>query len=340
MTMKPIKDVPGKDACSWRQRALAHITELRSQLDGLDEESPVALGAQRHLKAAEEAAARKPSLAGAWSGFAVDRTWANINEAEVALLRLMPDEELPWWGSDVLARALQHLGKQDPRRAKLEQLLLHQDGKLAPQDRTLAVITMQAANISAQQEKARLRSFRNTILVSTAVMAVIALVLAVVGFISPAVIKLCFHDPTTGPACPIGTEPNKWDVPVVELIGLTSASLVGAFGLRRIYGTSAPYMLPVVLSLLKLPAGAVSAVIGLMLIQGRFIPGLSNLDTSAQIIAWAAVFGAAQQIITGLVDEQGQNVLRSVRDSSRGVGKEAGDDDSPPGSAPPREKQL
>ncbi|MBO3752713.1 hypothetical protein J5X84_42255 [Streptosporangiaceae bacterium NEAU-GS5] len=336
--MKPIKDVPGKDACSWRQRALAHITELRSQLDGLDGESPVALGAQRHLKAAEEAAVRKPSLAGAWSGFAVDRIWANINEAEVALLKLMPAEDLPWWGSVVLARALQHLGKEDPRRAKLEQLLLHQDGKLDPQDRTLAVITMQAANISAQQERAQLRSFRNTILVSTAIMAVIAVVLAVVGFISPEVIKLCFHDPTTGRACPIGRNPSKWDVPVVELVGLTSASLVGAFGLRRIYGTATPYMLPIVLSLLKLPAGAVSAVIGLMLIQGRFIPGLSNLDTSAQIIAWAAVFGGAQQIITRLVDEQGQNVLRSVRDGSRGVRKETGDDEPPSGPAPRPER--
>lgn len=322
MAMNPLEDVAGKDACSWRQRALAHIAELQSQLDGLDGDSPLARGAQRHLNAAREAAAGKPTLAGAWSGFAVDRTWANIHQAEVALLRLMPDEELPWWGSDVLARAMQHLGKQDPRRAKLQEHLRHQDGKLTPQDRTLAVITLQAANISAQQEKVRLRSFRNTLLVSTAVMAAIAVIVGVVGFVHPAAMKLCFHDPATGPACPIGNAPSKWDVPVVELVGLTAASLVGAIGLRHIYGTSAPYTLPIVLSLLKLPAGAVSAVVGLLLIQGRFIPGLNNLDNSAQIIGWAAVFGAAQQIITRLVDEQGQNVLRSVRDSSRGAEKE------------------
>jgi hypothetical protein len=153
-------------------------------------------------------------------------------------------------------------------------------------------------------------------------MSVIAVTLAVVGIFYPEAIKLCFNDPSTGPACPIGRYPTRWDVPIVELVGLTSAALVGAVGLRHIYGTSAPYTLPIVLALLKLPAGAVSAVVGLMLIQGRFIPGLSNLDTSAQIIGWAAIFGAAQQIITRLVDEQGQNVLRSVRDPSRGVDKE------------------
>lgn len=162
-----LDDVAGRNACSWRQRALAHIAELQSQLEGLNEDCSLAHGAQRHLNAAREAAAGKPSLAGAWSGFDVDRTWANINKAEVALLRLMPDAELPWWGSDVLARALQHLGPQDPRRAKLEEHLRGQDGKLLPQDRTLAAITLQAANIAAQLEKVRLRSFRNTILVST-----------------------------------------------------------------------------------------------------------------------------------------------------------------------------
>ncbi|GAA4990169.1 hypothetical protein HD597_007978 [Nonomuraea thailandensis] len=318
-----MQDVAGEKAFSWRQRALAYIAELQSQLDGYDDGSAPARGAQRHLDAAREAAAGRASLRGAWSGLAVDRTWANINKVEVALLKLLPEAELPWWGSDVLARALQHLGPQDPRRTKLEEHLRGQDGKLSPQDRTLAVITLQAANIAAQQEKVRLRSFRNTILISTFVLIAVAAALLVVGAIHPHAINLCFDDPKAGPACPIGLTPTAWDVAIVELIGLSAASLVGAIGLRHIHGTSAPYTLPIVLALLKLPAGAVSAVIGLMLIQARFVPGLSDLDSRAQILGWAAIFGAAQQLITRLVDEQGQNVLSNVRDASRGVGRAA-----------------
>ena len=63
---------------------------------------------------------------------------------------------------------------------------------------------------------------------------------------------------------------------------------------------------------MKLPTGALTAVLGLLLMRGNFLPGLSNLDTSAQIIAWAIVFGAAQQLVTGLVDRRAQDVLSQV----------------------------
>ena len=70
--------------------------------------------------------------------------------------------------------------------------------------------------------------------------------------------------------------------------------------------------LPVALAVMKLPTGAFTAVLGLLLMRGNFLPGLSNLDTSAQIIAWAIVFGAAQQLVTGLVDRRAQDVLSQV----------------------------
>lgn len=54
-----------------------------------------------------------------------------------------------------------------------------------------------------------------------------------------------------------------------------------------------------------------------MLMRGQFVPGLSALDTSAQILAWALVFGYAQQLFTRLVDRQGQTVLDSVRGADR-----------------------
>ena len=33
--------------------------------------------------------------------------------------------------------------------------------------------------------------------------------------------------------------------------------------------------------------------------RGEFVPGLSALDSPAQIIAWAILFGYAQQLFTG-----------------------------------------
>ncbi|MEU0169630.1 hypothetical protein ABZ214_29990 [Streptomyces iakyrus] len=53
-------------------------------------------------------------------------------------------------------------------------------------------------------------------------------------------------------------------------------------------------MLPLASAVLKLPTGALSAFLGLLLIRGAFVPGLSDLDSRAQVLAWAAASGAAQ----------------------------------------------
>jgi hypothetical protein len=46
--------------------------------------------------------------------------------------------------------------------------------------------------------------------------------------------------------------------------------------------------------------------------------GLNALDTTAQILAWALVFGFAQELFTHFVDQQGQTVLNSVRAADAG----------------------
>jgi hypothetical protein len=107
------------------------------------------------------------------------------------------------------------------------------------------------------------------------------------------------------------------DLLVVELVGLLAAAVAAAAAIRGIRGSSERCGLPVVLALLKLPTGAITAFLGLLLMRGQFIPGLSALDTSAQIIAWALVFGYAQQLFTRMVDRQGQTVLDSVRGADR-----------------------
>jgi hypothetical protein len=101
-------------------------------------------------------------------------------------------------------------------------------------------------------------------------------------------------------------------VAIVELVGLVSAAVAAAVALRGMSGTSTPYSLPTALAVLKMPTGALTAVLGILLMRGGFVPGLSDLDTSGQILAWAIVFGAAQQLVTRLVDKQAQDVLDAV----------------------------
>ena len=85
--------------------------------------------------------------------------------------------------------------------------------------------------------------------------------------------------------------------------------MMAAAALRRIRGTSTPYGVPFAVAVLKLPSGALTATLGLLLMRADFLPGLSALDSPAQILGWAIIFGYAQQPFTRLVDQRAQTVL-------------------------------
>ena len=106
---------------------------------------------------------------------------------------------------------------------------------------------------------------------------------------------------------------RKTDVIVIELVGLVAAAIAAAAAISHVRGSSERYGIPVALAALKLPTGALTAFLGLLLMRGGFVPGLNALDTSAQILAWGLVFGYAQQLFTRLIDQQGQSVLNAVR---------------------------
>ncbi|MCA1605266.1 MAG: hypothetical protein LC775_17865, partial [Acidobacteria bacterium] len=212
-------------------------------------------------------------------------------------------------------------------------------------ERGKIVTAVRGASSAALREQLRVASFRNVLVASALVMTLLAVGVAVMGFVTPTAVPLCFEPekaaqtvvvcpteqsvlvPTgqqTGPAVPpdvddlVEQTANRGDLLVVELIGLIAAAIAAAAAIRGIRGSSEPYGLPVALALLKLPTGAITAFLGLLLMRGQFLPGLSALDTSAQILAWAIIFGYAQQLFTRLVDQQAHTVLDNVRAIDKG----------------------
>jgi hypothetical protein len=206
--------------------------------------------------------------------------------------------------------------------------------------RGVIVGAVRGASSAALRETTRVRSFRNVVVATAAGMFIVAVGLVVTGVVSPTTVPLCFA-PQDGDkvtvVCPTeqsGPIPNEGgqsavtatainkvtdrtvspiDIFIVAVLGATAAAVAGAAAIRKIRGSSEPYGVPIALAVLKLPTGAVTAVLGLVLMRGGFVPGLSALDTSAQILAWAAIFGYAQQLFTRLVDQQAHTVLDSVR---------------------------
>ncbi|MCE7046412.1 hypothetical protein [Streptomyces purpurascens] len=236
-----------------------------------------------------------------------------------------------------MALVKDHLETDDPRRTRLALRLRPViAGDITPSDRDLMARALDAAYSSLDDELARVRSLRNILWAATVLVIIGVVNLALYGWLSPSSLSLCFSPQggSTGAVtvvCPTAeyhnepadTDPSRLagatDILTVEIAGLAGAALTVIASLRRIRGTDSPYMLPLASAVLKLPTGALSAFLGLLLIRGAFVPGLSDLDSRAQVLAWAAAFGAAQHLVTRLVDDRAQMTLSEVGKTTEAV---------------------
>ena len=70
-----------------------------------------------------------------------------------------------------------------------------------------------------------------------------------------------------------------------------------------------PYGLAPTRGVLKLPLGGVTAVIGCLALQSGTLPGVAGVTSLAGLLFWAAAFGAGQQAVSRLLDNQVGNLL-------------------------------
>jgi hypothetical protein len=324
----------------WREQALTKIGEQRFLLEWMsqrDDAQPISDEIRRtihdHWDAAEAAAKRRSRR-----GASVERVTSHLNAVDANLLRLAPPSYVFGQLPALLERVKKCLPEDDLRRSRLEELAKPTTTALYERDRDLIVAARHAAAVESRHEVTRLRSFRNVLLVTAAVLAVAVTGITAFAFIWPDKVPVCFS-PEGSIVCTTATAPipragadtglagqpsaispsridktmrsvaSGWDVAVVMGVGLLAAALAAAASLRRIRGTSTPFGLPVALALLKLPTGALTAILGLILMRGEFVPGLSALDSPGQIVSWAVILGYSQQLLTRFVDQRAQTVL-------------------------------
>jgi hypothetical protein len=334
---------------AWRECSLTRIAELESLLEWLRRrdsalaDDPLATAAESHLQAARLAAGGRHRRWAGITGSVTEGARSNIDAAEATLLRMAPTDYLIGQLPSLLNGVRRHLPPADPRRLQFEFLARRLGGRLEGQstaelseeERGTIISAVRASTSEALREQQRIRSFRNVLAVTTLAMTLIAIGVALLGFFSPKTIPMCFQPEISGSTvvvCPtdqavvpeseagvadinsvVRSTAGRQDLFVIEVVGLAAASVAAATALRNIRGSSEPYGLPVALALLKLPLGAMTAFLGLLLMRGQFVPGLSNLDTPAQILAWALVFGYGQELFTRMVDKQAHTVLDAVR---------------------------
>jgi len=326
-----------KDPTGRLRKAIENqLTAARATAEGLD----------RDGKRLGRVAMFRATLGGA----AFERGLGNLDAAETSLLRYAPDGYVRGQLPSVTAHVNRFLEKADPRRVAVEALSPPTGAdpmELTPLERERIIAAFHAANTQRRRNLLRVRSFRNVVAAAVGVLTLLALAVGYLGYQNPDWMPLCFEPqatqtvvcpqasaplaanasqgdgtasgsqqetaPTEAPAAQGSALPvQNDDVILIEFLGAIAAALAGAVALRRLSGTTTPYGIPLALILLKLPTGALTAVLGLLFIRGDFVPGLTALDSSAQIIAWAIVFGFSQQLLTRLVDNQAQGVLTGV----------------------------
>jgi hypothetical protein len=330
----------------WRAEVLAKAAVLQVDADGacarlLCGEPP---GRHHHVcqKVNEllERARKQAELRCGWSrrlrdwrtGGPIERAWRNLHGAEVLLAEVVSLEHLSSQRPAVLSLAKRILPTKDPRAKAIADRLADPawddvaaaEARTAKQLRRDYAVALSWVYDACDKELTRLRSFRNIVFAAGIGLAVVVIGLGVLGALSPESLPLCFDarqvtaegvrgegSPGVGSVCPtgVGRGPTGGDVPLVLVLGLAAGAFASVLTVRSMRGTCTPYGVPLAIAWLKLPAGAITALFAMLLFRGAFIPGLSALDSQGQIIAYAIVFGYAQQLLTRMVDHQAQAML-------------------------------
>ncbi len=312
----PPRRIWAQDVLVRADRLQAKLMAIRADSDLVSGRSMLADEAEARLTAARHAAMRvslRPRPASNWwRGTLVEAAYQNLHSAEILMAPLYDDVQVTAEIPEAIARVEVALDRDDPRRHAALQL---QDAKPEdPATRERFVKAVQVGFEAADAEHARLRSFRNAVVGSAVVLAFVLVVFIAYVWRHPAVLPLCFvTEPDGTRVCAAGgTAPQGYDLVTVAALGMLGGLLSAIVSIRNMQGTSLAYDVPTALAALKLPVGALSAMGGLLLIKANFVPGLSQLDSQEQILAYAFVFGAAQQLLVGAVDRHAQQLLSAA----------------------------
>ncbi len=278
------------------------------------------------LKAARKAATRKDPVPGRvanwWRGTLIEAAYQNLHAAEALIVELYDRDEIEAEVPEALARVEASLARDDPRRRAVVDLANGDTPTSLDQARAELRKAIEVGHAAADHEHSRLRNFRNAVLIAVALTTVLVAGFTWYVWVNPTAVPFCFTpapEPTRTAmlVCPTaeytadveGALPTSSDVIVVAMLGLLGGALAAAVSIKNLSGTSTPYDVPFALAALKLPLGTLTAIGGLLALRGEFIPGLSELDSQGQILAYALVLGYAQQLLTGLIDKQADHLL-------------------------------
>ena len=182
---------------------------------------------------------------------------------------------------------------------------------MVSQDQRAALAELQRAISEAQAAaNERIRIYRNTLIIAIIVLVIACIALPIVVGVLPT--DLLVMRPVAEGQAPDLTKPVALDVITIQVWGVVGGLVGLVTSLRRLNTSKNPAQLQIYQLLLKLPAGAITAVFGLVFLQSGIIPGI-KIASVAQLAAYAVLFGFAQEAATALVDRQASRLLDDAK---------------------------
>lgn len=345
---------PPQRRAAWRQVAYMDAVSLQHDLEDLcDKRHGQAYDHIAELLQNALHALKRRSWPWSWfQGTRQEQAYSALHEAQWRLMLILHAEQLlarlPWLitscgvqlgMNDWRVQDAQEIMKRSSRRHRNPQRLQinghaggswHASFRLTEQERATVATMVRDAYTISDEKYARTRGMRNRIIMlTTAAVAVLGLVIAA------AAVWQWRLTPTTTVAVN-GTIATWSDPPVpagaaaflaISLLGCLGAFLSGISSVSRTGGTRNPFSLAWWQTWLKLPVGALSAIVGVFALQSRAFPAVPATSW-AELLMWAVAFGAAQQAITRFVDMRVRGLVGDAR---------AGDDSPPAVSAADRQ---
>jgi hypothetical protein len=237
---------------------------------------------REHIDAARRIAEHAPrsweTLRNWWAGNAVETAWEHLQTAREDMFMFAPAASV----RAQLPSIQRRLAKVSPDPAHDPQLaaiseIAATSGDLSLDQREEIRTAHEHVRV-VEDDHSEARSFRDNLLLWTAGLAVVAIVLAAI-------------------------QDSGFDYLAV---GAGAGMLTTALAWRNLTHTEGPYAVSTAQALLKVPAGAASALLGVVLVRSGVISGLDVNASTAY--GYAVVFGLSQQALTQVVDNAAKKI--------------------------------
>src|ERR1700733_1784563 len=246
-----------------------------------------------------------------YSASDIEQTWRAVHRAQAALYVIYPQSELVPQAEHVEA-VIAELPEQSSLLKLVTNLVFqleHSSKSVAEPGIVLRGIYERAIDISDHLQ-VEARALRNALITASVPILLVLVAVGVAHLIDRDIVDLCS---STGKhkACPLGGSSHPFDVFAVELVGMLGGLLSIVIPLATGERIKTPYRVFNQQLVLKTLAGAATAVGGVLLVGGGVIDTI-KLNSTTAVLGYAAVFGFAQQIVTGAIDRRVDSLAKDT----------------------------